>query len=82
MTKAADWGVDFEVIAELKYDLPNTFKCHKQKSVDIEVDLVRFSHKQKKKPKKKKKKKKAAGSSSTTENLEADLCGPSTSVAS
>lgn len=31
-----------EVLAELRYNLPATMKFHKQKSVDIEVDLWRF----------------------------------------
>ncbi|EFJ44537.1 hypothetical protein VOLCADRAFT_106378 [Volvox carteri f. nagariensis] len=31
-----------EVVAQLRYDLPATMKFHKQKSVDIEVDLWRF----------------------------------------
>jgi len=43
--KAADWGVQIKVIAELRYDLPATYKHHKKTSVDIEVDLIRFSKK-------------------------------------
>ncbi|GIL55813.1 hypothetical protein Vafri_11173 [Volvox africanus] len=31
-----------EVLAQLRYDLPATMKFHRQKSVDIEVDLWRF----------------------------------------
>ncbi|KAG2422985.1 hypothetical protein HXX76_015656 [Chlamydomonas incerta] len=31
-----------EVLAQLRYDLPATMKFHKQRSVDIEVDLWRF----------------------------------------
>ena len=31
-----------DVLAELRYDLPATMRFHKQKSVDIEVDLWRF----------------------------------------
>jgi rRNA N6-adenosine-methyltransferase METTL5 len=31
-----------EVLAQLRYDLPATYKFHKQKSRDIEVDLWRF----------------------------------------
>ena len=38
-----DWGVDAKVIAELKYDLPASYKHHKKTSVNIEVDFVRFS---------------------------------------
>jgi len=40
--KAQDWGVKMQVIAELKYNLPNTYKFHKKKSIDIEVDFIRF----------------------------------------
>lgn len=43
ITKAKDWGVDVKVIAELRYDLPATYKHHKKSSVDIEVDFIRFS---------------------------------------
>lgn len=31
-----------EVLAQLRYDLPASYKFHKQKSKDIEVDLWRF----------------------------------------
>ena len=42
--KAAEWGVSMEVMAELRFDLPATYKFHKQRCVDIEVDLIRFAH--------------------------------------
>lgn len=41
--KATDWNVKMEVIAELRYDLPASYKFHKKKSVDIQVDFIRFS---------------------------------------
>ncbi|XP_029385888.1 rRNA N(6)-adenosine-methyltransferase METTL5 [Echeneis naucrates] len=41
--KAKDWGAKMEVIAELRYDLPASYKFHKKKSVDIQVDFLRFS---------------------------------------
>ncbi|PWA31447.1 hypothetical protein CCH79_00002751 [Gambusia affinis] len=41
--KANDWGVKMEVIAELRYDLPASYRFHKKKSVDIQVDFLRFS---------------------------------------
>ncbi|KAJ8788521.1 hypothetical protein J1605_005252 [Eschrichtius robustus] len=47
--KAAEWKIKIDVIAggfcfvELRYDLPASYKFHKRKSVDIEVDLIRFS---------------------------------------
>ncbi|XP_037542383.1 rRNA N6-adenosine-methyltransferase METTL5 [Nematolebias whitei] len=41
--KANDWGVKMDVIAELRYDLPASYKFHKKKSVDIQVDFLRFS---------------------------------------
>lgn len=49
--KAAEWEVSMEVMAELRFDLPATYRFHKQKSVDIEVDLIRFSHESKHKAK-------------------------------
>lgn len=30
-----------KVVAEMKFDIPNMYKFHKQKSVDVEVDLIR-----------------------------------------
>lgn len=43
LKKAGDWGVKAEVLARLRYDLPSTYKFHKKASVDIDVDLIRFS---------------------------------------
>jgi len=43
LKKAKDCGVTAQVIAELRYDLPNTYKHHKKSSVDIHVDFIRFS---------------------------------------
>jgi len=43
MKKADQWGVKAQVLAELRYDLPATYKHHKKSSVDIEVDFLRFS---------------------------------------
>jgi len=45
LKKAKDWGVEAQVIAELRYDLPATYKHHKKNTVDIEVDFVRFFRK-------------------------------------
>jgi len=44
LTKAKDWGVGAQVLAQLRYDLPATYKHHKKASVDIQVDFIRFSH--------------------------------------
>lgn len=41
---AASQNYRFDLVAELKYELPKVHKFHKQKSKDIEVDLYRFSH--------------------------------------
>ncbi|XP_068101678.1 rRNA N6-adenosine-methyltransferase METTL5 [Hyperolius riggenbachi] len=41
--KAAEWKVKMDVVAELRYDLPASYKFHKKKSVDIEVDFIRFA---------------------------------------
>ena len=38
-----DWKVDVQVLAQLRYDLPASYKHHKKASVDIEVDFIRFS---------------------------------------
>ena len=37
-------GVDMQVVAEMRWELPNTHRLHKKKSVNIEVDFIRFSH--------------------------------------
>lgn len=39
---SVELGVFQEVVAELRYNLEASFKVHKKKSVDIEVDLWRF----------------------------------------
>nr|CAG4644241.1 EOG090X0BVL [Lepidurus arcticus] len=41
--KAKEWGTDSQVVAQLRYDLPATYKFHKNTSVDIEVDFWRFT---------------------------------------
>ncbi|XP_018908715.2 rRNA N(6)-adenosine-methyltransferase METTL5 [Bemisia tabaci] len=40
--KAEEWGVKVKAVAELRFDLPASYKFHKKDSVDIEVDLVKF----------------------------------------
>lgn len=37
--RSSEWGVNSEVIAKLRYNLDSTYKFHKRKSVDIEVDV-------------------------------------------
>lgn len=44
VTKANSLGVKAEVLAELNFDLPATYKFHKKTCVDIKVDFVRFYH--------------------------------------
>eukprot|EP01121_Diplochlamys_sp_Union-15-3_P004156 TRINITY_DN14147_c0_g1_i1.p1 TRINITY_DN14147_c0_g1~~TRINITY_DN14147_c0_g1_i1.p1 ORF type:complete len:113 (-),score=16.77 TRINITY_DN14147_c0_g1_i1:37-375(-) len=44
--KAKEWGVVSEVLAELRFNLPKTFYFHKEKTVDIEVDFIRFYRKE------------------------------------
>lgn len=39
--KVKEWGYDVDVVAQMKYDIPNMYKFHKQDSVDVEVDLIR-----------------------------------------
>jgi len=43
LKKAEQWGAKAQVLAELRYDLPATYKHHKKSSVDIQVDFLRFS---------------------------------------
>ena len=43
MKKAQEWGVQADVVSELRFNLANTYKCHKQSTKDIEVDFYRFS---------------------------------------
>ncbi|XP_041367444.1 rRNA N6-adenosine-methyltransferase METTL5-like [Gigantopelta aegis] len=43
--QAGDWGAETEVVAELRFDLANTMKSHKKKTMDIAVDFIRFTHK-------------------------------------
>jgi len=42
MARDREWNI--EVVAELRYDLPKSYKFHKHKSKDIEVDVLRVSH--------------------------------------
>jgi len=44
LKKAKDWGVSCDVIAEMRYDLPASYKMHKKASLDIQVDFIRFAH--------------------------------------
>ena len=41
--KTKELNVTGEVVAELKYNLESSFKCHKKTSVDIQVDFWRFT---------------------------------------
>ncbi|KAA0193277.1 hypothetical protein HAZT_HAZT011906 [Hyalella azteca] len=43
--KASTLGLAGEVVAELRYDLPKTYAFHKKTSVDVQVDFIRFTHK-------------------------------------
>jgi len=43
LKKGEAWGTRPQVLAELRYDLPATYKHHKKASVDIEVDFIRFA---------------------------------------
>jgi len=42
ISEARKWGISSKVIAELKFNLPASYKFHKKNSVDIRVDLIRF----------------------------------------
>lgn len=45
ISTAKQLGVHPKVIAELRFDLPASYKFHKQNSVDVQVDLIRFTWK-------------------------------------
>lgn len=47
LKKAAEWNIEAEVLAELRYNLDNTMRHHLKVSEDIKVDFYRFSHKTK-----------------------------------
>ena len=42
LKKAKQWGVEAVVLAQMRFDLPQTYKFHKEKSKDIAVDMIRF----------------------------------------
>lgn len=42
LRKGIQLGAKGQIIAELKYDLPQAYKFHKKASVDIQVDFIRF----------------------------------------
>lgn len=39
----SSWGLNVEVVAEMKFDIHNMYKFHKEKVKDVEVDLIRVS---------------------------------------
>lgn len=41
-SKAKQNNVKMEVLAELRFNLDASYKFHRRKSVDIEVDFIRF----------------------------------------
>jgi predicted RNA methylase len=43
LTTLATWGYEARVVAELKFDIPATYKFHTKQNVDIAVDLIRVS---------------------------------------
>mmetsp|Transcript_40782 Transcript_40782/g.84860 ORF Transcript_40782/g.84860 Transcript_40782/m.84860 type:complete len:259 (-) Transcript_40782:22-798(-) len=36
------WNMSMTVVAEMEFDIPNTYQFHKQKNVNIQVDLIRI----------------------------------------
>lgn len=40
--KTTEWGVKLDILAELKFDLAASYKFHRKKTVDIEVDFIRI----------------------------------------
>ena len=45
LKKSESWGFKPKVVAELKYNIENSYKFHKKKSQDIQVDLIRLQKK-------------------------------------
>lgn len=43
LKKAKEWNSKAEVLAELRFDLPKTYKFHRKQSLDVAVDFIRFS---------------------------------------
>ena len=37
-----EWGFIVEVAAEMEFDIPDMYQCHKQKNKDVAVDLLRI----------------------------------------
>lgn len=42
--KAKQWNVGMKVLGQMRFPIPQIYKMHKKKSVDVEVDFVRFYH--------------------------------------
>ncbi|KAH6571522.1 hypothetical protein BASA61_002669 [Batrachochytrium salamandrivorans] len=42
LKKSREWGLAGKVVAELRYNIDSSYKFHKKKSVDIQVDFWRF----------------------------------------
>eukprot|EP00300_Choanocystis_sp_HF-7_P008398 c15880_g1_i4.p2 GENE.c15880_g1_i4~~c15880_g1_i4.p2 ORF type:complete len:145 (+),score=45.97 c15880_g1_i4:282-716(+) len=40
--KAVQWGVGFEAVAELRFDIPAMYSFHRKQTKDVCVDLLRF----------------------------------------
>jgi len=41
-----EWNLNIEVIPEIKFDIPNVYEFHKEKNVQIEVDLFHIWHRE------------------------------------
>eukprot|EP01127_Copromyxa_protea_P004409 TRINITY_DN14273_c0_g1_i1.p1 TRINITY_DN14273_c0_g1~~TRINITY_DN14273_c0_g1_i1.p1 ORF type:complete len:232 (+),score=53.45 TRINITY_DN14273_c0_g1_i1:29-697(+) len=42
LKKGSQLGAECKVVAEMRFDIPNMYRCHKEKSVDVAVDLIQF----------------------------------------
>ncbi len=38
-----EWGVGFQVLAQVNFDIKKIYKFHRKQSADVEVDLIRLS---------------------------------------
>lgn len=46
LRKGSQFGFKCDVLAELKFDIPCTYKFHKKKTMDVAVDFIRFSRRE------------------------------------
>lgn len=43
LKKASQWGVEAQVVATMRFDIPQMYKFHSKKTKDVQVDMLRFN---------------------------------------